>query len=89
VNAFDCSHTVAIEKSLGSLTAPTLIVWGTEDIYFDLKWSHWLQKTIPGTTRRVQLESAHIFFPEERWSEFNRELRTHWREAVACHESPG
>jgi pimeloyl-ACP methyl ester carboxylesterase len=83
VNAFDSGHTIAIEKSLSRVTAPTLIVWGTDDIFFDLKWSHWLQKTIPGTRRRVELESARIFFPEERWSEFNEELRTHWREAAA------
>jgi pimeloyl-ACP methyl ester carboxylesterase len=78
VNAFDCRHTVAIEKPLGQLRAPTLIVWGTDDIYFDVKWSHWLEKAIPGTKRRVELESARIFFPEERAAEFNRELAAHW-----------
>jgi pimeloyl-ACP methyl ester carboxylesterase len=78
VNAFDCRHTVEIEKPLRQLRAPTLIVWGTDDIYFDLKWSHWLEKAIPGTRRRVEFESARIFFPEERAAEFNRELKAHW-----------
>jgi pimeloyl-ACP methyl ester carboxylesterase len=78
VNAFDSQHTVSIEGRLRQLQAPTLIVWGTDDIYFDVKWSHWLAKTIPGTKKRVELNSARIFFPEERWSEFNAELRTHW-----------
>jgi pimeloyl-ACP methyl ester carboxylesterase len=78
VNAFDSQHTVSIEDRLRLVRAPTLIVWGTDDIYFDLKWSHWLEKTIPGTKKRVELKSARIFFPEERWSEFNAELRTHW-----------
>jgi pimeloyl-ACP methyl ester carboxylesterase len=78
VNAFDCRHTVDIEKPLRQLHAPTLIVWGTDDVYFDLKWSHWLEKAIPGTKRRVELESARIFFPEERAAEFNRELKAHW-----------
>jgi pimeloyl-ACP methyl ester carboxylesterase len=78
VNAFDCRHTVEIEKLLRRLQAPTLIAWGTDDIYFDLKWSHWLEKAIPGTKRRVELESARIFFPEERADEFNKELKTHW-----------
>jgi pimeloyl-ACP methyl ester carboxylesterase len=81
VNAFDCRHTVDIEEQLGHVKAPTLIVWGTDDIYFDLRWSHWLEKTIPGTKRRVELESARIFFPEERASEFNKELRMHWAAA--------
>jgi len=51
---------------------------GTDDIYFDVKWSHWLKEAIPGTKKRVEFESARIFFPEERPTEFNRELRKHW-----------
>jgi pimeloyl-ACP methyl ester carboxylesterase len=77
--AFDNSHTVAVQDQLKKLHAPTLIVWGTDDVYFDLKWSHWLADNIPGTTRRVEFKDARIFFPEERWREFNQELRTHWQ----------
>jgi pimeloyl-ACP methyl ester carboxylesterase len=76
--AFDNKYTVAIEDRLKTLHAPTLIVWGTDDVYFDVKWSHWLAKTIPGTTRRVEFEGARIFFPEERPAELNQELRAHW-----------
>lgn len=76
--AFDCRHTLAIERPLGTLRAPTLIVWGTDDVYFDVRWSHWLADTIPGTKRRVELEGARLFFPEERPQELNRELRAHW-----------
>jgi pimeloyl-ACP methyl ester carboxylesterase len=76
--AFDCRHTVAIERSLRTLQAPTLIVWGTDDVYFDVRWSHWLADTIPGTRRRVELRGARLFFPEERAEELNRELRAHW-----------
>jgi pimeloyl-ACP methyl ester carboxylesterase len=76
--AFDCKHTLAIEGSLRKLQAPTLIVWGTDDVYFDVRWSNWLADTIPGTKRRVELQGARIFFPEERPEELNRELRAHW-----------
>jgi pimeloyl-ACP methyl ester carboxylesterase len=76
--AFDNSHTVAIREQLQRFQAPTLIVWGTDDVYFDVKWSHWLADNIPGTRRRVEFKDARIFFPEERWQEFNQELRTHW-----------
>lgn len=76
---FDNSHTLAVESRLKTLQAPTLIVWGTDDIYFDLQWSHWLAATIPGTRKRVELKDARIFFPEERWADFNSELRAHWQ----------
>lgn len=76
--AFDSNHTLAVEDQLKTLKAPTLIAWGTDDVYFDVKWSHWLAETIPGTRRRVEFKGARIFFPEERWSEFNKELQEHW-----------
>ncbi len=76
--AFDPAHTVAVEAELRKLQAPTLIVWGTDDIYFDAKWADWLAATIPGTRRNIRFEGARIFFPEERWQAFNRELRAHW-----------
>jgi pimeloyl-ACP methyl ester carboxylesterase len=78
VNAFDCRHTVQIEKQLRRVQASTLIAWGTDDIYFDVKWSRWLAEAIPGTRKRVEILSGRIFFPEERPQQFNEELRAHW-----------
>jgi pimeloyl-ACP methyl ester carboxylesterase len=79
--AFDNQHTLAVEPQLRKLKAPTLIVWGTDDIYFDVKWSHWLAEIIPGTRRRIEFKDARVFFPEERWIDFNKELREHWQTA--------
>ena len=83
--AFDSSHTQRIEGGLRALRAPTLVAWGTDDVYFDVRWSRWLAETIPGTRRRVEFDGARIFFPEERWRDFNRELRHHWLAAAAPH----
>jgi pimeloyl-ACP methyl ester carboxylesterase len=77
VVAFDNKHTRVIEPQLRELRAPTLIVWGTDDVYFPVKWAHWLAETIPGAKPPVELEGARIFFPEERANEFNRLLRDH------------
>jgi pimeloyl-ACP methyl ester carboxylesterase len=77
VVAFDNKHTRVIEPQLRALYAPTLIVWGTDDVYFPVKWAHWLAKTIPAAKPPVELEGARIFFPEERAEEFNRLLRDH------------
>jgi pimeloyl-ACP methyl ester carboxylesterase len=79
--AFDCRHTLAVEDGLRRLQAPTLIVWGDDDVYFDVTWGKWLAQTIPGAKAPIVLEGARIFFPEERPAEFNRALRTHWSQS--------
>ena len=81
VAAFDHRHTVVIEPQLRQLRAPTLIVWGTDDVYFPVKWAYWLAETIPGAKPPVELAGARIFFPEERAEVFNRLLRDHLRAA--------
>ena len=77
VAAFDCAQTKAIEGKLREIDAPTLIVWGTDDVFFDVKWAHWLADRIPGTRRTVELQGGRLFFFEERAAEFNAELRAH------------
>jgi pimeloyl-ACP methyl ester carboxylesterase len=62
---------------LRQLQAPTLIVLGTDDVYFPIRWADWLAKTIPGAKKPVMLVGARIFFPEERPAEFNHLLRDH------------
>ena len=78
VGAFDHKHTLAIEPQLRRLKAPTLIVWGMDDVYFPVKWAHWLAEAIPGAKPPVELPGARIFFPEERAEAFNQLLRRHW-----------
>jgi pimeloyl-ACP methyl ester carboxylesterase len=78
---FDNKHTLAIDRQLKALKEPTLIALGTDDVYFDVKWSRGLADNIPGTRRRIELKNARIFFPEERWQEFDKELRAHWQAA--------
>jgi pimeloyl-ACP methyl ester carboxylesterase len=77
IAAFDNKHTVNIEPQLRELQAPTLIVWGTDDTYFPVKWAHWLAEAIPGAKPPVELAGARIFFPEERSEAFNQLLRDH------------
>jgi pimeloyl-ACP methyl ester carboxylesterase len=77
VSAFDNKHTQAIESQLRQLQKPTLIVWGTGDIYFPVKWAHWLADAIPGAKPPVELEGERLFFIEERPEAFNQLLRDH------------
>ena len=69
---------LAIEPALARLQVPTLIVWGTGDIFFRRKWAYWLRDTIPGATEVVELDRARIFFPDERATELTEALRRHW-----------
>jgi len=69
---------LAIEPALARLQVPTLIVWGTGDKFFRLKWAYWLRDTIPGATEVVELDGARIFFPDERATELTEALRRHW-----------
>jgi len=76
VLAFDNKHTIAIESKLRQLRAPTLIVWGADDVYFPIKWAYWLARTIPSAKEPVVLEGARLFFPGRASGDF--------QQTVAC-----
>ena len=69
---------LAAEPALARLQVPTLIVWGTGDLFFRRKWAYWLRDTIPGATEVVELDGARLFFPDERAPELTTALRRHW-----------
>jgi pimeloyl-ACP methyl ester carboxylesterase len=79
ITSLDCRHTVAVEPLLRRLQAPTLVVWGTDDVYFPVKWAYWLRDTIPGCRKVIELAGARLFFPEERPEELAQVLREHWQ----------
>jgi pimeloyl-ACP methyl ester carboxylesterase len=77
--AFDNKQTVAVEPLLRKLEAPTLIVWGTSDVFFPVTWAYWLRDTIPGARDVVELDGAKLFHPWERPAELAAALRDFWR----------
>lgn len=79
--AFDCRQTVAIESALRALDVPTLVVWGTDDVFFDVRWARWLADTIPGVRQVAELPGRRLFFPEEEPELMERLLREHWTAA--------
>jgi len=54
---------LAVEAALARLQVPTLIVWGTGDRTFGLKWAYWLRDTIPGATEVVEIDGAACSSP--------------------------
>jgi pimeloyl-ACP methyl ester carboxylesterase len=69
---------LAAEPALARLDVPTLIVWGTADMFFRPTWAYWLRDTIPGATEVVEIEGGRLFFPDERATELTAALRRHW-----------
>ncbi len=69
----------AIEPELQQLDVPTLLVWGTGDRFFGLRWAEWLQRTIPGAQEIVDIPGGKLFFPDERAAEFAAAVRPHWQ----------
>ena len=74
----DTSQLVDIEAGLRQLQIPSLIVWGTDDPFFPLKWAYWLQDALPLAEDVIEIEGAKLFFPEERANEFNVALEEFW-----------
>jgi len=79
---FDNAQTVAIEPALRRLTAPTLIVWGLADIFFDKKWAYWLKETIPGAERVIEVPDGRLFFPEDRAEALTGPMLSFWEKAA-------
>jgi pimeloyl-ACP methyl ester carboxylesterase len=82
--SLDVGDLQAVMPQLRELTVPTLVVWGTDDEFFDVSWAYWLRDTIPGTTRVVTIDGARMFFPEERPMDLVPHLEQHWAAVAAA-----
>ncbi len=76
--ALDPADLSAAIPGLRALQAPTLLVWGTGDAVFDIKWAYQLRDMIPGARDVIEVEGAKIFFPEERPGDLVPHLLRHW-----------
>ena len=66
---------IAVEDELRRLAVPTLVVWGTGDIFFRVRGAYRLRDTIPGVTEVVEIEGARPFYPDERAADLISHLR--------------
>jgi pimeloyl-ACP methyl ester carboxylesterase len=79
--ALDPADLEAVTPLLKQLTVPTLVVWGTGDTFFDIRWAYWLRDTIPGVTGVVTIDGGRLLFPDERAAEFVPHLERHWAQS--------
>jgi pimeloyl-ACP methyl ester carboxylesterase len=85
ITSLSAEDLLAVEPELKELTVPTLVVWGTGDVFFDVSWAHWLRDTVPGVTEVVEVPGAKLFFPDERPQDLVPHVRRHW----AAHQPAG
>ncbi|MEZ0356207.1 alpha/beta fold hydrolase [Mycobacterium sp. SA01] len=71
-----------VRSRLATLTAPTLIVWGTDDPLFKIKWARRLADLIPSTVAVRTIKGARMHFPDEHATQFIPLLQQHWSTCV-------
>jgi pimeloyl-ACP methyl ester carboxylesterase len=77
------SAVLAAEPALAEFDAPTLIVWGTADEFFEVSWAYWLRDAIGGAQEVVEVPGAKLFWPDERPGDLVPHLRRHWSGTAA------
>jgi pimeloyl-ACP methyl ester carboxylesterase len=78
VLSLDSADLMAAEPGLAALDVPTLIAWGTGDVFFDVSWAYWLNDAIKGADGVVEIPGGKLFWPDERAAELVPLLRRHW-----------
>jgi pimeloyl-ACP methyl ester carboxylesterase len=73
----------AAAPALRTLDVPTLIVWGTDDDFFDTKWAYWLRDTIPSAREVIEIAGGKLFFLHERAAELAPHIHRHWDNPAA------
>lgn len=80
INDFDNRHTTVLADALKELRIPTLIVWGTGDIFFDITGARWLADTLPESRGPIILDGGALLLPCERFEEVNAAIEAFWSE---------
>jgi pimeloyl-ACP methyl ester carboxylesterase len=78
VASLDAADIEGASGQLRTLTVPTLLVWGTADTTFAVKWAHHLRDLIPGAREVIEIDGGQMFFAEERPDELVPHLRRLW-----------
>jgi pimeloyl-ACP methyl ester carboxylesterase len=78
------SQSVSIEPKLRELQSPALIMWGLDDVFFDVKWAYWLKDTLAGADDVIEVPGGRLFWPEERPEFFAGQVRRFWEVHAAA-----
>jgi pimeloyl-ACP methyl ester carboxylesterase len=69
---------LAVEPLLARLDAPTQVVWGDADLFFEPSWAYRLEAMIPGVERVILVHGGMLFWPDEQAADLVPLLRDFW-----------
>jgi pimeloyl-ACP methyl ester carboxylesterase len=78
VASLDAADLTAVGDQLRALQVPTLVVWGTAEANFPVRWAYHLRDMIPGTREVIEIDGADMLFAEERPEDLIPHLHRHW-----------
>jgi pimeloyl-ACP methyl ester carboxylesterase len=78
VASLDAADLEAVGGQLRALQLPTLVVWGTAEANFPVKWAYHLRDLIPGASEVIEIDGADMLFAEERPGDLTPHLHRHW-----------
>ena len=64
--------------ALSRLQLPTLLAWGTRDIFFGPKWGRAFARALGASATLVEVAGGRLFWPMERPDELAALLVPHW-----------
>ncbi len=79
VAALDSTDLTDVAPALLAMPVWTMIIWGTEDFFYERSWSSWMADTIPSAMEIVEIRGARTFLVEEHPIVLVPYLREHWR----------
>jgi pimeloyl-ACP methyl ester carboxylesterase len=74
----DGRHTIAIAPRMAEITAPSSVIWGTGDPFFEVHWAHWLHEHLGDNRSLHLLRDARLYMHHDRPSQLAALFLTHW-----------
>jgi pimeloyl-ACP methyl ester carboxylesterase len=78
LTAIDRGELAETVDALKALEAPVLVLWGTDDGFFDVERAHWLKANLRSVVDVVEIAGGRVFWPEEYPELLNEKLRALW-----------
>jgi haloalkane dehalogenase len=76
--ALETNELIPLREALRHWQGPARMVWAENDIFFGTQWAEWLDKNLSGSEGIRRLDTARLFFPEEKPDVIAEEAKVLW-----------